>query len=501
MASRHDPMTCHACHRPLVAGPRDALPYEAPGGGELSCLVKGLPTLKCSACGELHRSPVAVNLAQHLRGYVIEALELARDDARRGDPRQPALYDPRHVGVVTVELGAAPEPVPAPPSAAESSPALFEVKPLETLRSLAALDLTPDVSEALGDFIELARNPERVKEALGDHLHAEVERQYLSLSGKPGVGKTHLAEGVARELGCALYVINAGAITSSLHGETERNLTLLFEQVRERKGVLFIDEADTFADARLKASNGHEKALNHIRNALINELNRHRGVVVFATNLRDCYDPALARRMEDVHIPPPDAAQRRRLWKKVLGGARMSNAVDDVWIAQLDRRVERHEREHGDPDRPFTASDMNKVLVKAVARASRRCAGTVLVEREDVERGLIGRLEHLAVLRRKGVDEAGLARDVARCASGLLRALTERLRARLDTARRERPSVNEKAAKYQVSAETVMTSLDQDLAHVVEVLERVAPILGADDPREQLDQMRALFKVSLQRAA
>lgn len=82
------------------------------------------------------------------------------------------------------------------------------------------------------------------------------------------------------------------------------------------------------------------------------------------------------------------------------------------------------------------------------------------------------------------MDEAGAARDVTQCASALLRGMSERLRARCDTARREWLSRDEKAAKYQVAAEAVMTWLDQDLKHVIEVLARIGPILDAADPSE-----------------
>jgi transitional endoplasmic reticulum ATPase len=80
------------------------------------------------------------------------------------------------------------------------------------------------------------------------------------LYGPPGSGKTLIARAVANETGAFFFLINGPEIMSKMAGEAESNLRKAFEEAEKNApAIIFIDEIDSIAPKRDKASGEVEK--------------------------------------------------------------------------------------------------------------------------------------------------------------------------------------------------------------------------------------------------
>ena len=155
--------------------------------------------------------------------------------------------------------------------------------------------------------------------------------------GDPGTGKTLTAEVLARETGLTLRIVNTSSIVDKYIGETEKNLTRLFEQTDPQREVLLFDEADALFAKRTEVSRSTDRYSNMEINALLQLIERYDGVVMMTTNLKDRIDPAFERRiMFKVSFPMPDEAMRALLWQRHLPPT--APVAADVDVTALARR-------------------------------------------------------------------------------------------------------------------------------------------------------------------
>src|SRR4051794_5491999 len=117
----------------------------------------------------------------------------------------------------------------------------------------------------------------------------------LLLAGPPGTGKTTVAKVLAAQAHCSFYPVSGADVMSKWVGESEQNISRLFERAREnRPSIVFIDEIDAIAGRR----GGLETHDSHVNQLLseIDGVSGQRGVfVIGATNRPDQLDPALLR--------------------------------------------------------------------------------------------------------------------------------------------------------------------------------------------------------------
>jgi ATP-dependent 26S proteasome regulatory subunit len=144
-------------------------------------------------------------------------------------------------------------------------------------------------------------------------------RSALNFHGNPGTGKTLAAHAVAAELGKQVLVASYAQIESKYHGDGPKNVEALFHAAQQQDAVLFIDEADSLLSRRLtNVTQGSEQAINSMRSQILICLERHCGVVIFATNLVTNYDRAFETRVRHIHFPLPDQKARAVIWKQHL---------------------------------------------------------------------------------------------------------------------------------------------------------------------------------------
>ena len=141
----------------------------------------------------------------------------------------------------------------------------------------------------------------------------------MVFSGPPGTGKTMSAGVVADYLGTTLYRVDLAAVVSKYIGETEKNLSEVFEIVHKGQGVLFFDEADVLFSRRTEVNNSNDKHSNMEAAYLLQKMEEYEGVVILATNYMQNMDEAFKRRIQFlIEFTLPDEACRRKLWEKVF---------------------------------------------------------------------------------------------------------------------------------------------------------------------------------------
>jgi len=84
--------------------------------------------------------------------------------------------------------------------------------------------------------------------------------------------------------------------------------------------VLLFDEADALFSKRTEVKDSHDRYANADTSYLLQLLEEYRGIVILATNKKQNIDPAFIRRVRYVfEFPRPDAAERRRIWRQMIG--------------------------------------------------------------------------------------------------------------------------------------------------------------------------------------
>ncbi len=137
-------------------------------------------------------------------------------------------------------------------------------------------------------------------------------------SGPSGTGKTMAAEIIAGALGLELYKIDLSTVVSKYIGETEKNLSRIFDEAETSNAILFFDEADALFGKRSEVKDSHDRYANIEIGYLLQRMEEYEGVVILATNLRKNMDEAFVRRLQfTVEFPFPNEQDRRRIWEGI----------------------------------------------------------------------------------------------------------------------------------------------------------------------------------------
>ena len=155
-------------------------------------------------------------------------------------------------------------------------------------------------------------------------------------SGAPGTGKTMAAEVIANELDMELYRIDLAGVVSKYIGETEKNLSRIFQEAEHSDAILFFDEADALFGKRSEVKDAHDRYANIEINYLLQQIENFEGVAILATNMRQHLDEAFLRRMQVVvEFPIPSYEDRLRIWRQcVPPEAPLSDDVDFHFLAR-----------------------------------------------------------------------------------------------------------------------------------------------------------------------
>ncbi len=171
-------------------------------------------------------------------------------------------------------------------------------------------------------------------------LHPNLVKKYdvqnikgIMMFGPPGTGKTMLMKAVANELeGVTLIVLSGSDIAKNGLENALTTVKETFNRARENApSIIFIDEIDALIPSR----NDSSELSVQVTSEFLQQIDgiRHSGsiVVVGSTNRPDIIDSALLRpgRMDKfIFVPPPNRAERAKIFKSNLDKAPCEDDID-----------------------------------------------------------------------------------------------------------------------------------------------------------------------------
>ena len=140
------------------------------------------------------------------------------------------------------------------------------------------------------------------------------------LYGAPGTGKTELVRQLARKYKRPLLMVNLAGLRDKYFGESEKNITRLFAEIRsissqlKKEPIVLFNEADGFFHQRSSSGRGTDQTETALVAPFLNELETFKGIVFAPSNHTIPMDKALERRWTlklevgpVIHLTPPAA--------------------------------------------------------------------------------------------------------------------------------------------------------------------------------------------------
>lgn len=214
----------------------------------------------------------------------------------------------------------------------------FPAKLIETNLQWDDLVLENKVFTALDELRTFVMYGEVLMEDWG--MKRKLKPGYRALFyGPPGTGKTMTACLIGKETGRPVFRIDLSMIVSKYVGETEKNLSRVFDAAEDKDWILFFDEADALFGKRTKVQDSHDRYANQEVSYLLQRVEEYRGLVVLATNFRSNLDDAFTRRFQSIiNFPMPKPKQRIQLWES--GFSEKATLEETVNIKEISAKYE-----------------------------------------------------------------------------------------------------------------------------------------------------------------
>lgn len=248
----------------------------------------------------------------------------------------------------------------------------FPARLIETRLEWDDLVLNPGTRRQLEEIETWLRHGEALMEDWG--MAAKLRPGFRSLFyGPPGTGKTMTACLLGKATGRPVYKIDLSLVVSKYIGETEKNLSKVFDQAEHRGWILFFDEADALFGKRSETKDAHDRYANQETAFLLQRLESFDGVAILASNFRDNLDEAFSRRFESmIYFPLPKPEERLKLWRQGFPAkAALEEGID----------LEKIAREH-----EFTGSSIMNAIRYAALQALRR--DREIISLDELQQGI-----------------------------------------------------------------------------------------------------------------
>jgi broad-specificity NMP kinase len=197
-----------------------------------------------------------------------------------------------------------------------------------------------EIADSLREMVARLRHRRTVLETWGmDRVAATAQGVTALFQGGPGTGKTMAAGVIARALGYELWRVDLSKIVSKWLGETEKNLSRVFDAAEDGEVVLLFDEADSLFSKRTDVKTSNDRSANLETNYLLQRLDAFTGLAILTTNFGTAIDAAFKRRLAvEIHFPFPDETEREQLWRAHLPP--QLPLAGDVDLVELARRYQ-----------------------------------------------------------------------------------------------------------------------------------------------------------------
>ncbi|PPB83829.1 MULTISPECIES: ATP-binding protein [Mycetohabitans] len=201
-------------------------------------------------------------------------------------------------------------------------------------RTFDDLIVSPNVAEQLHEIIAAIRQRDAVLARGFARKIGNATGISALFYGESGTGKSMAAEVLAGELGVELIRVDLSTVVNKYIGETEKNLSRIFDLAVADTGVLLFDEADALFGKRSEVKDAQDRHANIEVSYLLQRLEQYPGLVVLTTNNRGHLDDAFTRRLTFMtRFEAPDARLREKMWHAIWPA---QVAVDEeVDFAQL----------------------------------------------------------------------------------------------------------------------------------------------------------------------
>lgn len=137
--------------------------------------------------------------------------------------------------------------------------------------------------------------------------------------GPAGTGKTLTASLLGKYTKKSIYRIDLSTVVSKYIGETEKNLSNLFNKAAHKDWILFFDEADALFGKRTNVRDAHDKYANQEVSYLLQRVESYPGLIILASNFKDNIDEAFTRRFQSIiAFEMPSAKERTKIWRTNL---------------------------------------------------------------------------------------------------------------------------------------------------------------------------------------
>lgn len=151
-------------------------------------------------------------------------------------------------------------------------------------------------------------------------MHGKIKPGYRVLfHGPSGTGKTLTACLLGKYTNRDVFRVDLSMVVSKYIGETEKNLSKLFDKAANKDWILFFDEADSIFGKRTNVRDAHDKYANQEVSYLLQRIEAHAGLVILASNMKANIDSAFTRRFNSfVEFESPGVQERLKLWKNYM---------------------------------------------------------------------------------------------------------------------------------------------------------------------------------------
>ncbi|MBC8944763.1 ATP-binding protein [Xenorhabdus indica] len=185
-------------------------------------------------------------------------------------------------------------------------------------RSLKDLLVSDDIAQQIQEILTAIKHREKVlaggfkdKVGYGTGISA-------LFYGDSGTGKTMAAEVIANDIGVDLIKVDLSTVVNKYIGETEKNLSRIFDLAENDTGILFFDEADALFGKRSETKDAQDRHANIEVSYLLQRMEHFPGLVILSTNNRNHLDNAFNRRFTFItRFTYPDETIRKKMWQTI----------------------------------------------------------------------------------------------------------------------------------------------------------------------------------------